>query len=222
MCSSCPRARSSPTPSGSAEPGIPLREHAMDSVTQLNALLQGRLDVAILRVTPRMKVAHPTGWRHRLLRLEPLVLVGRHEEGHQGRVSFGDRPLHVFGDPPRLRNLQRARTVPDRPGATTRSHDAVARNTGRLQSLPLARSMGTRQHPLPRVPQLRGEVRRRGAAHVLARRDPAVLPVVARVARGRRRRDDDSPHRGLGRRGRGPRLAGLRSGRQTRPRLVAG
>jgi DNA-binding transcriptional LysR family regulator len=83
-----------------AEPGIPLREHAMDSVTQLNALLQGRLDVAILRVTPRMKVAHPIGWRHRLLRLEPLVLVGRHEDGHQGRVSFGARPLHVFGDPP--------------------------------------------------------------------------------------------------------------------------
>jgi len=83
-----------------AEPGIPLREHAMDSVTQLNALLQGRLDVAILRVTPRMKVAHPSGWRHRLLRLEPLVLVGRDEDEHRARVSFRERPLHVFGDPP--------------------------------------------------------------------------------------------------------------------------
>ena len=61
-----------------AEPDLPLREHAMDSITQLNALLEGRLDVAILRVTPRMRIAHPRGWRHRLLRLEPLVLVGVH------------------------------------------------------------------------------------------------------------------------------------------------
>ena len=82
------------------EPEIPLREHAMDSVTQLNALLQGRLDVAILRVTPRMKIAHPTGWRHRLLRLEPLVLVGSHNGEPKESASFGERPLHVFGDPP--------------------------------------------------------------------------------------------------------------------------
>lgn len=83
-----------------AEPSTPLREHAMDSVTQLNALLDGRLDVAILRVTPRMKVAHPSGWRHRLLRLEPFVLVGWDDDGGEPVATFGERPLHVFGDPP--------------------------------------------------------------------------------------------------------------------------
>lgn len=83
-----------------AQPDIQLREHAMDSITQLNALLRGRLDVAILRVTPRMQVAHPSGWRHRLLRLEPLVVVGSGDEDPPPTASFHDRPLHVFGDPP--------------------------------------------------------------------------------------------------------------------------
>jgi hypothetical protein len=59
-----------------AEPEVPLREHAMDSITQLNALTEGRLDVGILRVTPRMLIAHPAGWRHRLLRLEPAGVGG--------------------------------------------------------------------------------------------------------------------------------------------------
>ena len=98
-----------------AEPDIPLREHAMDSITQLNALLHGRLDVAILRVTPRMLLAHPAGWRHRLLRLEPLVLIespgelpdpdgaistGDARHGHTRVASLHERPLHVFADPP--------------------------------------------------------------------------------------------------------------------------
>ncbi|OFE18994.1 LysR family transcriptional regulator [Humibacillus sp. DSM 29435] len=83
-----------------AEPDLPLREHAMDSITQLNALVEGRLDVAILRVTPRMKIAHPSGWRHRLLRLEPLVIVGSGDDDRTARASFHQRPLHVFADPP--------------------------------------------------------------------------------------------------------------------------
>ena len=83
-----------------AEPELPLREHAMDSITQLNALVEGRLDVAILRVTPRMKIAHPSRWRHCLLRLEPLVLVGSGDDTRTGRASFHQRPLHVFADPP--------------------------------------------------------------------------------------------------------------------------
>lgn len=83
-----------------AEPDLPLREHAMDSITQLNALVEGRLDVAILRVTPRMKIAHPSRWRHRLLRLEPLVLVGSGDDDRTARASFYQRPLHVFADPP--------------------------------------------------------------------------------------------------------------------------
>lgn len=83
-----------------AEPDTPLREHAMDSITQLGALLHGRLDVAILRVTPRMQVAQPTGWRHRLLRLEPLVFVGVGDDDRWQTASFHDRTVHVFGDPP--------------------------------------------------------------------------------------------------------------------------
>jgi DNA-binding transcriptional LysR family regulator len=85
---------------GRAEPEVPLREHAMDSITQLGALMQGRLDVAILRVTPRMLIAHPSGWRRRLLRLEPLVLVGTGEDDGASSASFHERPLHVFADPP--------------------------------------------------------------------------------------------------------------------------
>jgi DNA-binding transcriptional LysR family regulator len=85
---------------GRAEPGVPLREQAMDSITQLGALVEGRLDVAVLRVTPRMRLTHPAGWRHRLLRLEPLVLVGPPDDERRPRASFDERPLAVFGDPP--------------------------------------------------------------------------------------------------------------------------
>lgn len=85
---------------GRAAPDVPLRQHAMDSITQLGALVEGRLDVAILRVTPRMRLAHPSGWRHRLLRLEPLVLVGPADDDRTPRASFHASPLAVFGDPP--------------------------------------------------------------------------------------------------------------------------
>ena len=83
-----------------AFPDIGLLEHAMDSISQLDALLQDRLDVAILRVTARMLNEHPTGWGHSLLRLEPLVLVGRPGGPHRQTASFHDGPLEVFGDPP--------------------------------------------------------------------------------------------------------------------------
>jgi DNA-binding transcriptional LysR family regulator len=83
-----------------AEPDVPLREHAMDSITQLSALVERRLDVAILRVTPRMRIAHPKGWRHRLLRLEPLVLVGPADDVGAPSVSLHEGELHVFADPP--------------------------------------------------------------------------------------------------------------------------
>jgi DNA-binding transcriptional LysR family regulator len=98
-------------------PGVALSEHAMDSAAQLEALLQHRLDVAILRISPRMVVDHPSGWEHRLLRLEPLVLVGRPTGGAPAddgpavsrargparpaaATSLHDGPLDVFGDPP--------------------------------------------------------------------------------------------------------------------------
>jgi DNA-binding transcriptional LysR family regulator len=83
-----------------AEPEMPLREHAMDSITQLGALVEGRLDVGILRVTPRMRIAHPSGWRHRLLRLEPLVLVGPAGDVPAASASLHERELHAFADPP--------------------------------------------------------------------------------------------------------------------------
>jgi DNA-binding transcriptional LysR family regulator len=83
-----------------AHPGVPLLEHAMDSITQLNALMEHRLDVAILRVTPRMRVSHPDGWTHQLLRLEPLVLVGPPDDERKPTASFYERPIDVFGDPP--------------------------------------------------------------------------------------------------------------------------
>jgi DNA-binding transcriptional LysR family regulator len=83
----------------SACPDVDLSEHAMDSAAQLEALLEHRLDVAILRISPRMVLDHPAGWTHRLLRLEPLVLVGH--PGPAGPAdSLLDRPLDVFGDPP--------------------------------------------------------------------------------------------------------------------------
>lgn len=77
-----------------------VQEHAMDSLSQLDALLHNRLDVAILRVTPRMLAVHPTGWSHRLLRLEPLVIVGRPGDDLKDSASLRERPLEVFGDPP--------------------------------------------------------------------------------------------------------------------------
>jgi hypothetical protein len=70
----------------------------MDSAHQLDALLGRRLDVAILRVTRQMVLDHPTGWHRRLLRLEPLRLVGRPTD-HPGTVaSLRERPVKVFAD----------------------------------------------------------------------------------------------------------------------------
>ncbi len=83
-----------------ARPDVTIVEHAMDSVTQLDALLENRLDVAILRVTPQMLHDHPKGWSHTLLRLEPMRLVGRPGDSPRPTASMFDRPMEVFGDPP--------------------------------------------------------------------------------------------------------------------------
>jgi DNA-binding transcriptional LysR family regulator len=82
-----------------AREDIRLVERALDSVSQFHALLDGLLDVAIMRVTPRMIAEHPTGWRHRLLRLEPMRLVGRPGDSPRETVSPHERPIEVFGDP---------------------------------------------------------------------------------------------------------------------------
>ena len=81
-------------------PDAELLEHAMDSITQLQALLEHRLDVAILRVTRRMLTDHPTGWSHCLVRLEPLMMVGGPGDERKDTASLHERPLQVFGDPP--------------------------------------------------------------------------------------------------------------------------
>jgi DNA-binding transcriptional LysR family regulator len=79
---------------------VVLVEHAMDSATQLNALLENRLDVAILRVTGQMLKDHPKGWSHALLRLEPMRLVGRLDDAPRSTASMFERPIEVFGDLP--------------------------------------------------------------------------------------------------------------------------
>jgi len=81
-------------------PDVVLVEHAMDSVLQLDALLENRLDVAILRVTAQMLKDHPKGWSHTLLRLEPMRLVGRVGDAPRPSASMFERPIEVFGDLP--------------------------------------------------------------------------------------------------------------------------
>ena len=80
-------------------PGVPLLEHALDSNAQLEALLANRLDVAIARVSSKMVAEHPRGWHHRLLRLEPMVVVGGTQDGAVDTASLVDQPVEVFADP---------------------------------------------------------------------------------------------------------------------------
>ena len=83
-----------------ANPTVEVIERSMDSARQLEALLDSRLDVAILRVTRQMVADHPAGWHYRLLRLEPMLLVGRPTDPHRETASFHDRPVTVFADSP--------------------------------------------------------------------------------------------------------------------------
>ena len=78
--------------------GVQLVERSMDSARQLDALLSEQLDVAVLRVTPKMLAERPTGWQRRLLRLEPLWLVGRPGDDPRDSVSLHERPVEVFAD----------------------------------------------------------------------------------------------------------------------------
>jgi DNA-binding transcriptional LysR family regulator len=81
-----------------AHPEVQLVERSMDSIRQLDALLDDRLDVAVLRVTRPMLARHPAGWHHRLLRLEPMLLVGRPGEPSRRTASLTERPVSVFAD----------------------------------------------------------------------------------------------------------------------------
>jgi DNA-binding transcriptional LysR family regulator len=77
---------------------VQLVESSMDSARQLHALLSEQLDVAVLRVTPQMLAEHPHGWHRQLIRLEPLLLVGRPDETPRESVSLHERPVEVFAD----------------------------------------------------------------------------------------------------------------------------
>ncbi len=79
-------------------PDIQVVERSMDSARQLDALLGRRLDVAILRVTRQMLADHPAGWHRRLLRLEPMRLVGRPTDDRGAVASLRERPVRVFAD----------------------------------------------------------------------------------------------------------------------------
>jgi DNA-binding transcriptional LysR family regulator len=81
-----------------AFPGVQVVESSMDSARQLVALLNHQLDVAIMRVTAKMRASHPAGWRHEVLRFEPFWLVGRPTDPPGETASLHGRPLEVFGD----------------------------------------------------------------------------------------------------------------------------
>lgn len=83
-----------------AHPRVVLVERQLDSYRQLQALMSGLLDVAILRVTAPMLAERPTGWQHRRLRMEPMLLVGRPGEAERETASLYERPIEVFGDAP--------------------------------------------------------------------------------------------------------------------------
>jgi DNA-binding transcriptional LysR family regulator len=81
------------------DPDAHVEESSMDSARQLEALLTGRIDIAILRVTAAMLARFPAGWQFRLLRLEPFWLVGRPGDSPAAQVSFRDRRIEVFAEP---------------------------------------------------------------------------------------------------------------------------
>lgn len=83
-----------------ASPDLRVVESQMDSIRQLEALMMGQLDVAIIRVTAGLAARYPTGWQFRLLRLEPFWLVGRPGDPPRAQASFHDRPVEVFADGP--------------------------------------------------------------------------------------------------------------------------
>ena len=83
-----------------ASPRMRVVESSMDSRRQLEALMMGQLDVAIIRVTAGMMARYPSGWDFRLLRLEPFWLVGRPGDPPREQASLQDRPVEVFADGP--------------------------------------------------------------------------------------------------------------------------
>ena len=141
--SSCPPAALVADAFARGHPDVPLLEHAMDSVTQLNALLEHRLDVAILRVTPRMSVAHPTGLAPPAA--APRALgpgrAAREDPRTQRRRSTKPRSTSS-ADPPQSGTYNALRPVPHRARARPRAHDELARHPRRLQPLPRPRQPG--------------------------------------------------------------------------------
>jgi DNA-binding transcriptional LysR family regulator len=79
-------------------PHLRVVESSMDSLRQIEALVMGQLDIALIRVTANMTARYPSGWRSRLLRLEPFWLVGRPDDPPADRVSLRERAVEVFAD----------------------------------------------------------------------------------------------------------------------------
>ncbi len=83
-----------------AHPDVTIVERSLDSTHQLEALLTRRIDVAVLRVTSTMLAEHPSGWMHRIIRYEPMRLVGRRSDPPRTTASLHERAVEVFGDSP--------------------------------------------------------------------------------------------------------------------------
>ena len=79
-----------------------------------------------------MVTAHPTGWSHTLLRLEPLRLIGRLGDAARPTASLYERPLEVFADAPGSGPVQHPRRLPEGLGGAHRHQHALARQPRRF------------------------------------------------------------------------------------------
>ena len=165
-----------------ASPRMRVVESSMDSRRQLEALMMGQLDVAIIRVTAGMMARYPSGWDFRLLRLEPFWLVGRPGDPPREQASLQDRPVEVFADGPAspLYNVhgEYMTSFEQQSGVAL----VLARQPRDLRQL----SRDPQQEQPSGVPdgvrQLRAQVRRAGPADPPAGRAAAGLSVVDRLA----------------------------------------
>ena len=163
--------------------GVQLVESSMDSARQLDALLSEQLDVAVMRVTPQMLADRPVGWQRRLIRLEPLRLVGRPGEPPRESVSLHERPVEVFAD---ASGSAMFNVHGEYLAAFERQTRVALRwlgNPGTFGHCLAAVNARTRVRLHPRVRVLRPAVRRGRHPRAPTVGAAAGLPVVGRLAR---------------------------------------